>query len=215
MKTNELWADSIIKSFGNKTILNDVFLKLESGKILALIGRNGSGKSTLLKILFGTLDSEQKYVRLNEKILTGLSGIRGLGYLPQHNFLPAGMTIKTAFKIYGCSKYPEWISPLINKKPKELSGGELRICETLLFLNSEHRIILLDEPFTGLSPIQKEQMATEIESAKKEKAILITDHDYRTIIPLADEIVLLNDGATKIIENKDELVTMGYLKSTP
>jgi len=62
---SELLIDSINKSYNNKKILNDIYLKVNAGDIIGLLGRNGCGKSTLLKIIFGTLDAESKFIRIN------------------------------------------------------------------------------------------------------------------------------------------------------
>ena len=68
-----LEIDSILKSFGERTILADVYLKCCRGDIIALFGRNGTGKSTLLNIIFGTLKADRKFIRIDGKVIKGLS----------------------------------------------------------------------------------------------------------------------------------------------
>lgn len=63
-------ADSIRKSFGDKQVLTDIFLRCQTGDIIGLLGRNGSGKSTLLKILFGTLYTEHKHITINDGLVS-------------------------------------------------------------------------------------------------------------------------------------------------
>lgn len=66
---NSLHIDSITKSFGEKKILQDVYLSCETGKIASILGRNGCGKSTLFQIIFGTLKGDTQYIKLNDIIL--------------------------------------------------------------------------------------------------------------------------------------------------
>lgn len=83
-----LEIDSILKSFGERTILADVYLKCFRGDIIALFGRNGTGKSTLLNIIFGTLKADRKFIRIDGKVIKGPAFRSGLlAYLPQHPLL--------------------------------------------------------------------------------------------------------------------------------
>ncbi len=131
---SKLHIDSLTKSYDNKVILSDIFLSCEKGEIKGLIGRNGSGKSTLLKIIFGTVRAESRFVRIGEKIIRNISDGRNLiNYLPQDNFLPNNVKIKTLItlflpkeileKIY-CLFNNEHIKPLLGKHNQDLSGGE-------------------------------------------------------------------------------------------
>ena len=80
---NILEVDSIHKSFGEKKILTDVFLRCEVGDVIGIFGSNGSGKSTLLKIIYGTLAAENKFIRLNNTVTNEAYKIKnGIAYLP-------------------------------------------------------------------------------------------------------------------------------------
>ena len=90
---NYLLADSIRKSFNEKQVLTDVFLKCQTGDIIGLLGRNGSGKSTLLKIIFGTLHTDYKHITINEVLTdTPFKEPGTISYLPQDDFLPKNVT---------------------------------------------------------------------------------------------------------------------------
>ena len=215
---SHLHIDSVRKSYGNNLILSDVFLSCKTGEIKGLIGRNGCGKSTLLKIIFGVEKAEFSFVRVNNKVIRNISDGRNLiNYLPQDNFLPNNIKIKRLIRLFLGKKKSDllfenvFIKPLLNKTNNVLSGGEKRIVEILLILNSEAVFILLDEPFNGVSPIVREQIISIINSMRNIKGIIITDHDYRNVIKLADKIVFLKDGHLKEIKKHEELIELGYL----
>jgi lipopolysaccharide export system ATP-binding protein len=99
--SNIFEADSIRKSFWNKQILTDVYIKCQTGEIIGLLGRNGSGKSTLLKILFGTLYTDYKHIEVNNELLDQPFKSRGMiSLLHQDNFLPKNLTVKKAIELF-------------------------------------------------------------------------------------------------------------------
>jgi ABC-type lipopolysaccharide export system ATPase subunit len=98
-----------------------------------------------------------------------------------------------------------------NSRFKDLSGGERRIIETYIILKSESKIVLLDEPFSHLSPLHIETVKAMITEEKQHKMIIISDHMYHHIIESADTIYLLKNGTTKKIENLTELEDYKYL----
>ncbi|GGW56457.1 ABC-type lipopolysaccharide export system ATPase subunit [Winogradskyella epiphytica] len=215
---SELHIDSLSKSYNNKVILSDVFLTCKTGEIKGLIGRNGSGKSTLLKIVFGVEQADFKYVKVDNKIVENLSeGRRLINYLPQDNFLPNGVKIKTLINLFLPKQSRtvllenEHVKPLLNRENKELSTGQKRIVEILLVIHSNAKFILLDEPFNGVSPIFKKYIMTYILEMKSSKGFIITDHDYENVLNLADSNYFLKNGYLKEIVSEGELVELGYI----
>lgn len=169
---SRLHIDSITKSFGNKEILRDIYLSLETGKTAKLLGRNGSGKSTLFQIIFGSMKGETKYIKFNETVLQKQSDRKNrIAYLPQHSFLPKNVKIKNLIKLFCDQVSAKKLSDLnliqsfLNETPKSLSGGELRLVEILLIINSKAEFILLDEPFHSLSP----KIITEVKAMIKKQ----------------------------------------------
>ncbi|RFZ84442.1 ATP-binding cassette domain-containing protein [Mucilaginibacter terrenus] len=213
----ELKADSIQLEFDGRKILQSIFLSCKQGEVLGLLGRNGCGKSSMLKIIFGTLTATHKYVSIDgEFIHKGYLNNR-IAYLPQHNYLPAGIrTEKLARIIVDPQSWKAFTNLPVyqksyNKAVDELSGGQLRQLETMMIIHSKAEFILLDEPFTHISPIQADEFKPVIRACAKRKGIIITDHQYYNILDVSDRIVLLHNGETKQITNKDELVTYGYI----
>jgi ABC-type multidrug transport system ATPase subunit len=216
----ELFVDSIQKSFGHHRILTDVFISCKPGEIIGLLGRNGAGKSTLLKIIFGSTRADNRFVRIDGKNCTRLSDRQGsLNYLPQDNFLPSHLKVKTAIDLF-CEKSQRelikrepHVEPFLDRKTNQLSGGERRLIEIEFMMHSSSRYTLIDEPFNGVEPLHKEDVKSLIQKHSKEKGLIITDHDHKNILNLATRLILLHDGRTREIKNKDELVFYGYLPS--
>ncbi|MCF4101900.1 ATP-binding cassette domain-containing protein [Gillisia sp. M10.2A] len=217
----DLHVDSIRKCYHDKLILSDIFLSCRKGEIVGLLGRNGSGKSTLLKIIFGIEDAENKFVRVQGKVLKSFADSRKLiNYLPQDNFLPKNIKVRNIINLFlpqGKRKHllqNVFIKPLLQKKFHVLSGGEKRILEILLLLNSKADFVLLDEPFNGVSPILRDLIIKNIKDEKSNKGFIVTDHDYENVITIADRILLLKDASLKEIKDKRELIKYGYLSKT-
>lgn len=212
-----LEIDNVELYFKNKTILNGIYLKAETGKVTGILGSNGCGKSCFLQIIFGSLKPKYKLIRIdNSPILKPLFQTNLVKYLPQHALIPKNLSLKHIFKLYDV-EWQEFITIFEEFKlcepfkSKQLSGGQIRLVETYIILKSPSKIILLDEPFSHLAPLHIEKISTIIEEEKANKAIIITDHFYHSIIESSDNIYLLKNGATKLIDNLLELEDYKYL----
>jgi ABC-type multidrug transport system ATPase subunit len=212
-----LKTDSVHLEFDGRKILQDIYLDCRQGEVVGLLGRNGCGKSSLLRIIFGTLKPSYKHISINDKhIYKGYDGGR-VAYLPQHNYLPQNIKIESLAKtIIDEQFWDDFTAQSIwqnskNKKAGELSGGELRQLETLMCIYSRADFILLDEPFTHVSPVQTEMFKGIIRKCAEVKGIIVTDHQYYNILDVADRIVLITDGSTKAIKTPDDLIRYGYI----
>jgi ABC-type multidrug transport system ATPase subunit len=213
-----LEADSITLNFGNWQILSDIYLKCETGKVTGLLGRNGHGKSTLMNIIYGTQAAKSGTIRYNSSYTEQVFRVPGLAvYLPQFNFSPKRLTLSRIFEDFDVDflefekRFPEFRLKHTNRM-RDLSGGQTRLTETYILLKTAAKFVLLDEPFTHLSPLMIEQVQELVSEAKKEKGILITDHMYRHIIDLSDTLYLLANGKTHLIRDLSELEFLGYAK---
>ncbi|WP_431135722.1 ATP-binding cassette domain-containing protein [Psychroserpens mesophilus] len=214
-----LEVDNIELYFSNKRILNGVYLKAETGKTTAILGNNGCGKSCLLQIIFGTIKPKYKLVRIDKRPLLKPSyKTKLIGFLPQHNFTPNHLEVSKLFSMLNI----DWhefttvfrnLSRYKNYTINRVSGGERRIIETYLIVKGNHKIILLDEPFSHIAPLYIEKIKSLIDTEKHNKVIIITDHMYKPIIELADDIYLLKDGHTKLINDLRDLEFFKYLSS--
>lgn len=212
-----LKADSIEIDFNGRKILQGVYLECKQGEVLGLLGRNGCGKSTLLKIIFGSVKPVHKYVSIDAIFVRKGYLKSQIAYLPQHHYLPTGISIiRLAQQIVDPFVWDEFAAYPVyqnhfNKTVNGLSGGEWRQLEMLMVLYSKAKFILLDEPFTHISPIQVEEFKSIITSRSKTRGIIVTDHYYKNVLEVSDRLLLLHNGYTQIINNRDDLVTYGYL----
>lgn len=212
----EFSIDSVTKSFNKQTVLNGVFLNCKTGEILGLLGRNGSGKSTLLKVIFGTVKPHFKHLKLNDQIIDQGYTTGKIAYLPQDHFIPGHLKVSKAIDLF-CNLYKSellnisLVSKNIDFKFNELSGGQRRLMECLLIIYSDADFILLDEPFSQLSPLIVEEIQKHILKAKERKGVIVTDHYYRSILSIADRVVLLHNGCNYNIKSDDDLILHGYL----
>jgi ABC-type multidrug transport system ATPase subunit len=219
MTKSILEVDSVQKQYDGKIVLSDVYLKCETNNIIGILGRNGSGKSTLLKIIFGLVNADFKFVRIDGVVKSKTSDLLNqISYLPQENFIPNIFSVKKAILLsISKDKLEEFyadqmIQSILNKKIKHLSGGELRYLEIKLILNNPSKFVLLDEPYNGLSPLMVEKINALITSMSNKKGIIITDHNYENVIKVSTKIVLMKEGKIHHIKDKNELVEKGYLK---
>jgi lipopolysaccharide export system ATP-binding protein len=217
MQLLTLKVDSVQLSFDDRKILQGVYLQCKQGEILGLLGRNGSGKSSLLRIIFGTLIPGYKYVSINDEYIAKGYVNNRIAYLPQHNYLPHGIKISTLARVL--VDEPGWDEfaglPIYQKHHHktvgQLSGGELRMLETLLVLYNKADFILLDEPFTHISPVQIEYFKPLLKSRAQTKGIIVTDHQYYNVLDVSDNLMIIENGYTQQINSVDELVTYKYL----
>lgn len=216
MKHHILEADSIQLTFGHRKILSDIYLKCETGRITGLLGANGQGKSSLMKIIYGTLDHE-KSVRVDHVAQHKTHKQPGLfRYLPQFNFIPKLRSLKKIFEDFELDYSSfEQTFPMFGAKYKDvvssLSGGEQRIIEVYVIVKSATYFAMLDEPFSHLSPIQIEKIKELLLEEKENKGILVTDHMYRHVIDICDQIYVLKNGTTYSTKNTEDIERLGYV----
>ena len=215
---NLLEIDSVVKSYDTRVILTDIYLKCKTGDIIGMLGRNGTGKSTLLKILFGILQADRKFIRIDGKFYDQpYKTINELCYLPQQSFLPQHLRVEKIVELYlGKSKKVSFLDDLVlselsTNKISQMSGGELRYLEIKLLLHLESKFVLLDEPFNGVSPLLIEKIKKMILEMSEFKGIILTDHDYRNVLNVANRFCLIYDGGIKTITDIQELVRWGYI----
>jgi ABC-type multidrug transport system ATPase subunit len=213
----KLEFDGIEFRYTENPLLSGIYVKCETGRISGLLGRNGTGKSTLLKIVFGSLKTDVKSVRVDGKYLesAGFSS-RMVSYMPQDSFIPHFLTLKQILKLYKVkaetvvAEFPEF-EEMLDKSKNALSGGMVRLFENLLILCSPSPFAFFDEPFSGLSPVMIERLINCMMKEKLNKGILVTDHLYRHVTNISDDLFVLASGKTYHAKNKDELIRRGYL----
>jgi ABC-type multidrug transport system ATPase subunit len=214
----KLEIDNVELSFSGRKILSGIYVKAEKGKITGLLGSNGCGKSSLLKIIFGNLKPKNKLIKINDQpFLKPLYTSKKVKYLPQHHLFLKNLRLKKAFNLFEAewnlliSAFPE-MGKHADAKFDDLSGGERRLTEIFIIINSSAEFILLDEPFTHLSPLYIEKILELLQKEKQNKAIILTDHLYRHILDLADNIYLIKDRHSHLIKGPADLEKFSYLR---
>jgi lipopolysaccharide export system ATP-binding protein len=199
-----LEADSIWLEYGNHKILQNVYLRVDIGQIVGLLGRNGSGKSSLLEIIYGIKSTQNSSIRIDGTYIGKLYQHRGLlAYLPQKHFVPSYLTVRQALDFYQsdlleASRYFPELNELVSCRFTHLSGGQKRLVETVMVLASPAPLIILDEPFSNVMPLHIEMLKAWLMSLKSRKGILITDHSYQDVLTISDRLYFLNMGGRTI-----------------
>lgn len=203
-----LVAKNIGKRFGEKQALSNVSFSLENGTVLGLLGRNGAGKTTLLRTIIGIYECEQGELLYNNKPLIQ-KNLR-FGYLPEERGLfpkeKVGDQIVLAAELSGMSKAEakkkknEWLENLYmteyeHKYASQLSKGNQQKIQLITALIHDPDIIILDEPFSGLDPVNAEQIEKIItDYQKKNKLIIFSTHRMEHIEQFCKDIVVLDKG---------------------
>jgi len=210
--------DNVELSYGEKQVLYGVYIKAEKGKITGILGSNGCGKTSLLRIFFGNLQCNNKLVRIDGiSTLKNLYAVQNIRLLSQDNFLPAEMKLFKLFDIYKVS-WENFIASFTDfrkyykTKFGQLSGGERRIIAIWLSIKSASDLVLLDEPFTHLTPLARNIIKKELIKEKDNKAILLTDHLYKELLEITDVLYFIKNGCSRQIKNPEELEELGYLR---
>ena len=186
-------VNNLQKRYGEKVVLDGVSLELPEGEITCILGRSGAGKTTLLNILAGLLPYEGEIAPLPKKV----------GYVFQESRLLPYLSVRENL-LYAGGK-PEWIdealqeaglSALVDRKAGGLSGGEKRRVALLRAFSIDADLVLLDEPFSALDTVSKEQMMGLAHTMLKESGVaaVFVTHDLDEAISLADTVAVLDEG---------------------
>lgn len=214
---NRLLVDSVHLEFDKLQVLQSAFITAQTGRVTGVLGRNGCGKSCLFKCIMGGIKPQNIFVRFNDEPETDYAHIgKRVKYLPQNVFMPANMTLGEAFDLYGVDydglvAFDNKFHTYERMTSGQLSGGEVRISEIYMELNSEAEFCILDEPFSNVAPKYVEMMQQLIQQHKATKGIIISDHMYEQVMDITDDLFLLRDGYTFPINCREDLIHHGYI----
>ena len=211
------------KSFGEKSVLNDISLKIRKGENLIVLGKSGSGKSVLIKCLVGLIEPDDGQIILLGKNIAALNGDelnelrKKVGFLFQSAALYDSMTVRENIefplrelktitkdeveKLVIEALQHVGLEDAIDKMPSELSGGMRKRVGLARTLVLKPEIILYDEPTTGLDPITSKEISKlilDIQQKYKTTSIIIT-HDVECARITANRIIIIKDG-TSLVE---------------
>ena len=210
-----LEIQNLEKSFGQKQVLFGVDFKAESGQILGLIGKNGAGKTTIFHSILHFLEYSGNITFDKQPI--SQETYRKIGYLPEERSLMPKMTVYEQVRYLANlkgvpnavvkEKLPQWMERLqvkgkVTDKIKSLSKGNQQKVQLIITLLHEPDLIILDEPFSGLDPVNTEILKEVIVEEKKRGAtIIFSDHVMTNVEELCDDVLMIRDG--QVVLNGD------------
>ncbi len=207
------------------SILNDVSFTLSDGEVLAVVGQNGSGKSTLAKAIMnmlpyceGAILYKGKHI---EKIETKDNAGLGIAYMMQGGSVFPELTVKEnlLFAAQNDNYLKEIVSETLkkhwNKQAGLLSGGERHQLALEMVLINKPKIVILDEPSAGLSPIATKELYSRLENAKQQHiTMLLIEQNVNNAIQFADRVLLLQNGKIKLNQNcTDKKMVLDQIKN--
>jgi ABC-2 type transport system ATP-binding protein len=210
---------NIDKSFGETKVLKGVSLKVEGGKAFGLLGRNGAGKTTTIRILMGVFPANSGEILVDGKKIDYKTV--GMGYLPEERGLyPKKVIIdqliyfamlKGMGKKDAVKSIDYWLDRLgmmeyRNKKLDILSKGNQQKIQLITALAHDPEIIILDEPFSGLDPVNAMLLKDVVkEQIKKGKIVLFSSHQMSYIEEFCDSIAIINKGKVALSGDINEI----------
>jgi len=204
----------LVKSYNGRKVVDGVSLELRRGEIVGLLGPNGAGKTTTFYMTVGVIPPDRGKVFLDDREITRLPMYMrarlGIGYLPQEASIFRRLTVEDNIKCVlefqplsskdRRERLEELISlmqlePIRHQLAYTLSGGERRRVEIARALATRPDFLLLDEPFTGIDPIVREEIQEIVLMLKRRGiGILITDHNVRETLEVTDRAYIIYEG---------------------
>ena len=209
--------NNLYKAFGKVEVLQGVSLNIESGGIFAILGPNGSGKTTLIKSILGMVIPQKGEIKFDGELIKRKWRYRNqISYLPQIAQFPGNLSVKELIKmIKNLRSEPARDQELIklfgleqflDKKLGNLSGGTKQKVNLVLAFMFDSKLLILDEPTTGLDPVSLVHLKELINKEKKAgKPILITTHIMDFVEKMADDVVFILEGKVYFRGSVNEL----------
>ena len=198
------------KSFATQKAVDDISLNIEPGQIFGLLGPNGAGKTTLIRMITGIFYPDSGEIYLDGKRFDPVKDIGKIGYMPEERGLYKKMKIgeqalylaqlKGLKKMDAQRKIKEWFTRFDmdswwNKKVEDLSKGMSQKLQFVTTILHEPKLIILDEPFSGLDPVNANLIKDEIYNlAQKGATIIFSTHRMEQVEEICDHIALVNKG---------------------
>ena len=221
-----LKVENISKYYGNICAVNNLSFSVEDGEIFGLLGSNGAGKTTTFRMIMGLLDSNNGDITLNGKHID-YDLTEKIGFVTEERSLLTKLTVKQQIIYYGrlkgmkekeiLDKLDYWlnkfkISDYKDRKIKELSKGNQQKIQFIAAVINDPILLILDEPFTGLDPINVKQLKDAIYELKKTgTSIIFSSHQMEHIEEFCEKLVILVKGKA-VLEGYLEDIKKAYRK---
>ena len=201
---------NVVKKYQNKIAVNHVNFSLKKGSICGLLGPNGAGKTSLIRIITGITYPDEGAVYFENEPFNGLKHIKEIGYMPEERGLYKKMKVgdhvlylaqlRGLSETQAIEKTRYWFKRLDitnwwHKKIQDLSKGMAQKIQFISTIIHEPKLLILDEPFSGLDPLNSELIKDIIfEIAKNGTTIIFSTHRMEQVEEICDYIILINDG---------------------
>ena len=209
-----LETHELSKAYGGRRVVNDVSVSVRQGEVVGLLGPNGAGKTTSFYMIVGLISPDSGLVTLDGVNITALPMFKrarkGISYLPQEPSVFRKLTVEEnlmaileTLPLDGLERTTRMnrlieqlgLEKVRQNKGFQLSGGERRRVEIARSLVIEPSFLLLDEPFSGIDPIQVIELQKIIWDLKQQGiGILVTDHNVRETLAVTDRAYIINNG---------------------
>jgi ABC-2 type transport system ATP-binding protein len=213
------------KYFATQKAVDDISLTIDKGQIFGLLGPNGAGKTTLIRMITGIFYPDEGQIIFDGKKFDPVNDIGKIGYMPEERGLYKKMKIgeqtlylaqlKGLSKSEATAKIKEWfvkfdMNSWWNKKVEDLSKGMSQKLQFVTTVLHEPKLIILDEPFSGLDPVNTNLIKDEIYNlAKKGATIIFSTHRMEQVEEICDHIALVNKGQ-KILDGTVQNIKQVY-----
>ena len=211
-------VNQVSKIYKKQRALNGVSFSLDKGQIIGFLGPNGAGKSTMMKILTGFVKPSKGEVFVHEMdvLQNPLEAQKKIGYLPEHNPLYADMYVReylqfqaSIFKV-DKSKIQECIERVgltveAHKNINQLSKGYQQRVGLAAAILHNPKVLILDEPTTGLDPNQLVEIRALIQELGKDKTVLFSTHIMQEVEAVCDRVIIINKGEIIVDKLLNEL----------
>ncbi len=206
-----LKVENISKDYGPVKAVDHLSFECDQGEIFGLLGENGAGKTTTFRMIMGLIDSKEGKITLDGKKID-YTITDQIGFVTEERSLLTKLTVEEQVKFYGALKnmdddavnkaLDEWLTRFDileyrHRKIKELSKGNQQKIQFICAVMNHPRLLILDEPFTGLDPINVKMMKDAIYDLKKEGcSIIFSSHQMEYIEEFCEKLVILVKGKT-------------------
>jgi len=219
-----LIGENMTGGYGGADILHDCTIAVEKGEIAVIVGPNGAGKSTAMKAVFGMLNIHTGRVMLDGTDISDLSPQdrvkAGMGFVPQNNNVFTSMTVQENLEMGAYIRHDDFsgtmeqvfeLFPILKEKRHqhagELSGGQRQQVAVGRALMTQPKVLMLDEPTAGVSPIVMDELFDRIiEVAKTGIAILMVEQNARQALNIADKGYVLVQGRNRFTDTGEALL---------
>ena len=228
MNTHALTIDGIAKSFGDVIAVDNLSASMPTGCIYGFLGPNGAGKTTIIRMIMNIIRPDRGEITILGRPSTGKAKDK-IGYMPEERGLYSKMTVRKVLSYLGALKnmttnelsriIPQWLdevdlSDWADKKVEKLSRGMHQKLQFVATVINDPDILILDEPFSGLDPINLELLKSIILRMRNEgKTVIFSTHMMEQAEKLCDAILLIN-GGRKVIDGSLAHIREQYSSNT-